>query len=155
VECAIFVRQNVSLTVRIIRQLLFALNIYGGETRLPPWAKDLQTWEPRTSLVYPTRPPVLLSRPQCAILILILIPKLPLVLWWPKPRHSQTPILSNRCHHFYRAKRRKHPNFNIILPPPTNLLCPTRCHLILSYSQGLMPTFIPYQTSVDISYPFQ
>jgi hypothetical protein len=75
---------------------------------------------------------------------------------WPKPRHFQTPILSNRCYHFYRSKRRKHPHFNIISPLPINLLCPTRCHLILlSYSQGLMPTFTPYQTSVDISYPVQ
>jgi hypothetical protein len=32
------------------------------------------------------------------------------------------------------------------------LLWPTCGHLILSYPQGLMPTFIPYRTSVDISY---
>jgi hypothetical protein len=82
-------------------------------------------------------------------------PKPPLVLWLPNARHSQTPIPSNRCHHFYRDKKRKHSNFNIILPLPINLLCPTRCHLILSYSQVLMPTFTPYWTSVDISYPVQ
>jgi hypothetical protein len=78
-------------------------------------------------------------------------PKLPTVLWWPNPRHSQTPILSNHCQLFYRDKRRKHPNVNIILQLPINLLCPTHCHLILSYPQGLMPTFTPCRTSLTPS----
>jgi hypothetical protein len=91
------------------------------------------------------------------------IPPLPpVLLWQPPARNPNTYINPKAANNFTVAKTQalpnsdsiqplppflsyrkgKYPIFNIILPLPTNLLCP----------QGLMHTFAPYRTSVNISY---